>query len=346
MSHTIWYTRCPVATASGLAFQLGMFEQEFAGSEFEVRNIKELGKEKADTHFDHSLASSVREGGSIPPMWARTRGADTTMVGLTFVADSLCTYVRADSDIERVSDLKGRRCALPVRPYILIDFMKVNAHKGFHATLESAGLSEDDVEFVEIEINDDMHAHINPNFKAAQGERTESLYDPDLQALLDGRVDAIFCKNAETRFIERLYGDRIRCISDLVQAPNPAHRVNANPRIITVSSDLCRERPEAVIRYLQVLIRAARWASENAPAATRTLAVELGVSEADIRGSYEHDFHTRLWPSLDDEIRGLLQVQIDFMQGHGYLGAIDIDGWMDGSFLDEAYRREKLDGAA
>ena len=40
---TIWYTRCPVPTASGIAFQRRMFETAFADTDYEVRNIKELG---------------------------------------------------------------------------------------------------------------------------------------------------------------------------------------------------------------------------------------------------------------------------------------------------------------
>ena len=115
MSRTLWYTRCPVATASGIAFQRQMFNPAFAGSDFEVRNIRELGPKKADTHFDHSLADSFREGGAIPPLWARSRGADTVAVGLTFVADALAVFVRADDPAQSVRDLAGRRCGLPVR---------------------------------------------------------------------------------------------------------------------------------------------------------------------------------------------------------------------------------------
>ena len=68
MATDIWYTRCPVPTASGIAFRRNMFDEEFDGSDFKVRNIKELGREKADSHFDHSLPNSYREGGSIPPL--------------------------------------------------------------------------------------------------------------------------------------------------------------------------------------------------------------------------------------------------------------------------------------
>ena len=60
---TIWYTRCPVPTASGIAFQRGMFDAAFEGTAYQVRNIKQLGAARANTHFDHTLDASFREGG-------------------------------------------------------------------------------------------------------------------------------------------------------------------------------------------------------------------------------------------------------------------------------------------
>jgi len=344
MPRTLWYTRCPVATASGIAFQRKSFDQEFNGSDYVVRNIKELGLAQADTHFDHRLSDSFREGGAIPPLWARSRGADTLAVGLTFVADSLAVFVRADDKARRVQDLAGRRCGLPVRPYILIDFMKVNAHKGFYSTLAANGMQESDVQIVEMTINDDMHGSINADLK--QGDRP-SLYDADIDYLLRGEVDAIFCKNAEVGLIERRYAGRIRKLYDLMtDQTDRAHMVNANPRIITVSAGLAREAPEAVERYLLVLVRTANWAASHPAEATAVMAKELGVSEADIRSSYEPDFHKKLWPSFGPELRRLLQVQIDFMQARGYLGQVDLEAWMQTRFLDQAYQREGLPAVA
>ncbi len=83
MAHAIWYTRCPVATASGIAYQRNMFEELFAASGYEVRNLKELGKEKATTHLTHTLADSCREGGALPPLTARQSGADTSWFGFS-----------------------------------------------------------------------------------------------------------------------------------------------------------------------------------------------------------------------------------------------------------------------
>ncbi|HEY0675065.1 MAG TPA: hypothetical protein VGD25_02540, partial [Immundisolibacter sp.] len=104
--------------------------------------------------------------------------------------------------------------------------------------------------------------------------------------------------------------------------------------------------PQAVERYLQVLVRTANWAATHPVEAAETMARELGVSADDSRNTYEPDFHKKLWPSFGPEVRRLLQVQIDFMQSHGYLGQVDLTSWMQPQFLEEAYRREGLPAVA
>ncbi|HEX2796318.1 MAG TPA: hypothetical protein VHN38_04485, partial [Immundisolibacter sp.] len=102
MTRTIWYTRCPVPTASGIAYQRKLFDSEFVGTDCEVRNIKELGRANSDTHFAHTLEDSFREGGGSPPVWARSRGADTSLLGISFVEETLGLFVRADDPIHSV----------------------------------------------------------------------------------------------------------------------------------------------------------------------------------------------------------------------------------------------------
>ncbi|RLA06543.1 MAG: ABC transporter substrate-binding protein, partial [Gammaproteobacteria bacterium] len=136
MERTIYYTRCPVATATGIALETGQFEKEFGDGPNQFHNIKELGRDKMlQSHFDHHLDNSVREGGAIPPIWARSRGADTALLGLTFVQDSLAFLVRADSDIHNFNDLADKRCSLPLHPKLLTDFMRANTERGFLCAL-------------------------------------------------------------------------------------------------------------------------------------------------------------------------------------------------------------------
>ena len=189
MSRTIWYTRCPVPTASGVAYQLKLFDSEFTGTDCAVRNIKELGREQANTHFAHTLADSFREGGGSPPVWARSRGADTSLLGISFVEETLGLFVRADDAIDSVRDLAGKRLALPVWPDLIMNFFRFAAQKAFASALELHGLGEGDAQFVDVVETGDHHDLINPGFADAQTRQQPSYYHCQLRALLDGKVD-------------------------------------------------------------------------------------------------------------------------------------------------------------
>lgn len=347
MAHTLWYTRCPVATASGIAYQRGMFDEEFNGSDYEVRNIKELGRAQASTHFTHTLADSFREGGFIPPLWAREHGAQTAIVGFTFVAETLRFYVRPDSGINSFADLKGKRIGLPVRPKLEIDFMHVNAHKAFWGALQEHGMTEADVELTDFEVGDDVLGTVNADYGQGDARTVPPLYAGEIEALLANKVDVVFAKNAEAVYSERFYAGRIKPIYDLLDSENAELKCNANPRPITVSANTLKENPEGVIRYLQVLIRASAFAQNDRQGAAAVMAPELGVETDDVLNAYEADFNTKLWPTLDDRIIGLANSFMGFMVDKGYLSdQVTLDGWVNPEFLREAYRREKIPYAA
>lgn len=347
MPHTLWYTRCPVATASGIAYQRRMFDTEFAGSPYEVRNLKELGRDRAVTHFTHTLADSIREGGAIPPLWARQNGADTVLVGLTWVAECLSFYVREDSPVRTFTELAGARVGIPVRPHLAVDFMRVNAHKAFTHALGANGMTPADVRLEFMELSDDVLSIANVDYGKGAARTIPSIYAAEAEALLAGRADVVFAKNAETKYLERCYAGRIRKVYDLLPTGRAEWLLNANPRIITASGNLARENPEGLVRYLQVLIRAADWAARNPALVPEVMAAELGVEAADIVASYEAGFEQRLGPSLSGDIRHLLGLQMGFMVEHGYLSpAVTLDGWMDESFLRQAYAREQRPWAA
>lgn len=352
MERTIYYTRCPVATATGIALETNQFEKEFSDGSVQFRNIKELGREKMiQSHFDHHLDNSVREGGAIPPIWARSQGADTALLGLTFVKDSLAFLVRADSDIHSFNDLAGKRCSLPLHPKLLTDFMRANTERGFLSALAEHDMTPESVNFVDTIIDNDFKDSANPDVgsdKNKGGKPFEAtMFDHELQALLDGDVDVIFTKNVQPARLMRIHGDKLRVIYDLLDAKDPDHIINGNPRIITISRNVVNEDPELVIRYLQVLIRGAHFGASHQAETARIWAGEIGVEVEDIYNSYRGEFHTAVWPSLSATILRRLRVQIDFLRDKDYLAEdVDIEQWMTADFLREAYRREDLSHAA
>src|ERR1700728_2008609 len=83
---TIWFTRCPVPTATGLAYKLGWLEKAFADEGVRVQTLQESGRDELRRHhYDHDLTSLIREGGNMLAFGARAQGAPTRLVGLTWI---------------------------------------------------------------------------------------------------------------------------------------------------------------------------------------------------------------------------------------------------------------------
>ena len=61
----IWFTRCPVPTATGIAADLGRFEEEFGPDDIVVSSLQDQpGGPLSGQHFEHGLSTLFREGGT------------------------------------------------------------------------------------------------------------------------------------------------------------------------------------------------------------------------------------------------------------------------------------------
>ncbi len=264
----IYYTRSPVPTASGIAFQRGMFVELFRESGYEVRDLSELGPRCNDVHYSHAIDAFFREGGGAPPVWARGNGVGSVVLGITFMEELLGVFVRAEDPARSVAELAGRRLALPVWPRLVwprlvFNFWRFAALKGLHSALAVHGLRDEDVEFVDIVEGWDPHERRNVGMGGrARSARCE--YRNQLEALLAGEVDAIFGKGPEAALLQRDAGGRIRLLYDLRQANAIADRVNnLTPRLLTTSRHLVDRHFDAVVRYLRTLIRPLRVCSQR-----------------------------------------------------------------------------------
>lgn len=339
----LWYTRCPVPTASGIAFQNNLYAKSFSGTEFEVHNIKELGKEQANTHFSHSLPYSFREGGGSPPIWAYAQGAKTRLLAITFMEEVLGIYVRADDPAQSIADLAGRKLALPVWPKLIFNFFRFAAEKAFYSALAAHGLKETEIQYVDVVEEEDPHQLINPAF----AERKETLkrrsyYSGQLHALLKKKVDAIFAKGAEVVALEDEAEGKIRRLYDVRQAPELWMRVNNSmPRLFTVDESLATEHPEAVVIYLQTAIKAARWAVANPSEALQAIASECGIAPDVLASCFEENFLQKLMPEVNDTLIESTEIMKNFLADRVYISRnFDLQEWLDPSFLKEAMARE------
>ena len=343
----IYYTRCPVPTASGIAFQRGMFSEMFRDSGYEVRDLNELGPDCQDVHYTHAVESFFREGGGAPPVWARANGVDSVVLGITFMEELLGVFVRTEDPARSVADLAGRRLGLPVWPRLVFNFWRFAALKGLHSALAVHGLHDEDVEFVDIVEGWDPHERRNVGrSELARPARCE--YRNQLEALLAGEVDAIFGKGPEAALLQRDAGGRIRVLYDLRRTSAMADRVNnSTPRLLTTSRHLVDRHFAAVVRYLRTLIRAAHWAEANPIEARRLIARECSVGQDEMETCLESGYSEKFLPSLNADLVEALAVMKSFLyERRVIIRDIALEDWIDSRPLAEAYRLEGLEQVA
>src|SRR4051812_22854789 len=323
----LWFTRCPVPTATGLAADQGWFDAAFAADGIAVRSLQDgnAGAGLRAEHFSHELTSLIREGGNVPALWARSRGADTRLVALTWIDERQAIVVRGDDDLHDPAQLAGRRVAIPARPGEPIDFWRAMALAGFAGALRIAGLRPAAVELVDVAPD------------PATDGRGAAGFAPEVQAVVDGRADAAYVKGAPGLEAATRAGARIAI--DLDDVADRSTRVNnGTPRPITVHQELLDTRPGDVARFVAVLLRAADWAASNPDGFADVLARETHAGAASVAGAYRDGDHRSLQLSLDDDRLALLEQQKDFLYANGFLEAdVDLAAWADPTVLAAAH---------
>lgn len=319
----LWYSRCPVPTTSGIAQHYRWLHRAFAERGVELQSLRASADARVrEAHYNHAHPDMFREGGNVPPIWARASGQDTLVVGITWVDERQVLLVRDDSPLREPSDLQGRRLGLPKHHTRNVDIARTAHLRGLLTALELAEVPREAVTFVDIEGGEfDLR---ETGQVGAGGDRADLL-----AALLEGRVDAIYAKGASSVALQAKHG--LRALLDINAHPDPLVRVNAGtPRPITVNRDLVQRAPELVSHYLAVLLATADWAREHRDAAVLALAEETASSPESILQGYGESFHLHLRPALSDTYRQGLALQKDFLLREGFLpGDFDVASWID-----------------
>ena len=330
LPENLWYTRCPVPTPLGIAVQLGWFADEFAPDGITLKSIQETSDANArESHFDHNLPSSFRQGGNIPAIWAKAKGADTKVIGLSWTDEFQAILTLPTSGITRAAHLVGRRIGLPVNP-VSIDFNRASALRGFSKALELDGHDLRGVEWIDT-VSDEPRDSSTAGI--ASGElyraRTRHGYRAEVLALLRGEVDAIYVKGALGLETARLIGARI--IADLGSHPDPKVRINnGTPRTLTVDTRLIDEQPDLVARFLARVVDAGDCARAHPQETLDYIARETGSSIDWVRAAYGDDAPQKLATFLSEEAIDALSDFKDFLFEYGFLPHdFDAHAWID-----------------
>lgn len=339
--NTIWYTRCPVPTAFGVAITNGFLAAELKADGIEPRSLASSNDTSVrQSHFNHSQPNSFRHGGNGPPLVTRSRGGDVTLVGLSWNDSIKPMLAMPESRIQSMADLAGKRVSLPIRASDSIDFWKATSLRGTELALRHAGMSVADVKFEPVSTS---RAFLEA--ATTSTEQTATLWDANCMlghqreeafALIRGEVDAIYSQGAICTVVQGFTG--AVAIADNADCETLADKVNNDsPLVLTVSTGLLREHPELVARCLAAVLRAADWAAQNEKAAKRIIAADTGLPEELVDYTFSPHVHRQLGIDLRPEWVEGLKVQHDHLLRHGFLErAIDFDLFIDPRPLQRA----------
>ena len=338
---TIWYTRCPVPTASGIAIQNGWLKEAFTPEAIEVRSMRHSQDPKdRESHYTHTLDDSFRQGGNTPALCARSEGKDTVLLGLHWIPQYQAILSLPESGLTTIEQLRGRKLAMPRRVNDAIDFWRATALAGYQNALRLGGLDLSDVELVDLPVERSyIEEDVEITDALTPAPRSVKFQTREMTALLRGEVDAIFGYS--------VWGAAVRSQISAIEIVNLSHYPsmhmqinNGAPETLTVSGRLLREHPEVVERYVTQLIRAAIWASQNEDAARRAIAIETGSAEYWLDEGCGQDVAHRLAFSLDDDLVKALETRKSFLLEFGFMMRdFDIREWMDPRPLQNAMKR-------
>ncbi|CAN5777550.1 ABC transporter substrate-binding protein [soil metagenome] len=338
---TIWYTRCPVPTAFGLAARLGWITDALASHGIAFKSLAAAGDASSrQSHFEHTQPDSFRHGGNIPALAARSRGADVRLIGLSWTRTAQRVLAGAESGIETIEQLAGRKVSIPRRLDDTIDFWRATVLRGFEQALATAGMTLGDVKVVEVPV---ARSFVSDATK--RNGDNDTLWDAkymlghqreEVLALARGDIDAIYSEGAISEIVQGFSGARVvfdfDSIDDTSASSTTAGRTrrvnNSQPLAFTVSGTLADGHPDVLAEVVLISRNAAAWARENERDAKRLIAAEVGLPEELVDTAFSPNVHRELGFDLSQGNMARLQIQHDHLRKHGFISRrVDLDAF-------------------
>jgi ABC-type nitrate/sulfonate/bicarbonate transport system substrate-binding protein len=338
---TVWYTRCPVPSAWGVALRAGHFHEEFADDpHFTLRSVLDSPDlDVHEAHYNGSLKNAFRFGGNIPPIWARSGGADTRVVGISWTTTPSPILARPESTIQTAADLKGKRLLIIRRPEEEIDFAYAGTLRTFETALSTADLGLDDVKLVEKVVAGSTERSRPPQSGAQNEDKRprQASQQHALLSLLQGEVDVIASQGPAA--IGLIHGFGLRVVHDTSSHPDPHERIhNSVPKLLTVDQQLIKNYPEIVARVLARLLEVHDWATRNKEQAIHFVALEQSTSDDLVEAAYGEKLAPELDVNLSDENIARVAAQKAFLLKHGFIKTdFKLEEWIDAHPLETAH---------
>jgi sulfonate transport system substrate-binding protein len=292
---------------SGLAAARGEVEKEFAGENVSIvwQHLKGGGPASNEALANGTV--DIGFAGEFPAIFGRAGGLKTRLIGAGFRGNNAYLLVPANSSVTDIAQLKGKRIATQLsQPW----------EYSLNKLLVASGLTKSDVSL------------FNLSFPDAQ------------QALEHGDVDAIF--SISSSLVSVLDG-HAKIIWSTRQAPKDWQFVAD----FLVNDDFARKYPRAVTRFVKAIIRVNQWASQpnNLDAVIDTWkpgGFRVDAMRLEYQGS---DLKFRFSPIPDAFLVEHYKNAAKFMYAnHLIRRPVDVDAWVDRSFVDQALAELGLTG--
>ena len=340
----VFYTNCPLISASNIDQELGWTGEEFRKLGVDFSYFRSRRGNNWYPHYVHNLDNLIRFGGLFPPIHVHADIRRTRLLGATHVpTEGGCMMVRARDDIYRMSDLKGKKIGITKSlNTIKNDWWRIQEHQGILLMLRMNGMTEKDVQLVEFPYPDDwyddpemLEPMENPSDWQLQRDHKHDLaFRPLETALLEGKVDAIYSQSKVFQHIQEATGE-MKAIEDLSRYPDWTLQIANIPAVITCTDVMAEEHPELVVAFMKGMIRVGRWSNDHKRAAAAILNKQTYyLDEAD---TYRGIEHVNMVPNLSPQNMAAIDIGKDFMVKHGYIqNDFDVNTWAAPEFLEQA----------
>jgi len=340
----VYYTNCPLISASNVDQELGWTREEFKKLGVKFAFMRSVRETDWYPHYIHNQDNLIRFGGLFPPIDVHADSRRTRLLGVTHVPyEGGCMLVRAKDNIFRMSDLKGKRIALSKSLNTLKnDWWRIQEEQAIEAMLMMNGMTRKDVKIVEFPYPDDWYnnpAMLDPMENPSElwlkrDHKRDLAFRPAETALLEGKVDAIYTQSKVFQHLQEATGE-LAAIEDLSRYPDWRLQVANIPAAITCTDVMAEEHPELVVAFMRGMIKVGRWSNEHKRAAAAILNRQTFYLDAEdtYRGIKDMD----MVPNLSAQNLAMVNIGKDFMLSHGYIkNDFDVKEWAAPEFLETA----------
>jgi ABC-type nitrate/sulfonate/bicarbonate transport system substrate-binding protein len=339
----VYYTNCPMVSASNIDQELGWAREEFKKIGVRYQFLRSRRENNWYPHYVHNLDNLIRFGGLFPPIHVHADIRRTVLLGLTWVHEGGCMMVRSGDDIHRMPELKGKKVGLTKSlNTIKCDWWRIQEEQGIELMLRMHGMTRADVEIVEFPYPDDWYDKpemLDPMDNASElwlkrDHKRDLAFRPLETALLNGKVDAIYTQSKVFQHLQEATGE-IKAIEDLSRHPDWTLQACNQPTTATCTVEMAEQHPELVVTWLKAMIKVGRWGNEHKHAAASIL--DKQTFYLDVEDTYRGIMDVDLVPNLAPKNLKAVEIGKDFMLTHGYIQHdFDVKAWAAPQFLEQA----------